>query len=60
MDVKTDGEINESECNVREKPVVYESGYLLYSSTDQLWEPFIVAQLSEEAMAADYDHLSPF
>jgi hypothetical protein len=46
--------------NIREKPVMYESGYLFYSPTDKLWEPFVIAQLIEEVTAANNAELSPF
>lgn len=52
--------LRESECDIREKPIMDESGYFLYSPTDQLREPFVVTQLAEEVIAAGDDELPSF
>lgn len=44
--------------HIREKSVVYEGRYLLYSSAYELRKSFIVTQLVEEVMTANYDKLS--
>jgi hypothetical protein len=47
-----------SQSDIREQPVMHEGGYLLYSPANKLGEPFVVAQLAEEVVTADYDELS--
>ena len=41
--------------SIREKPVMHESGYLLYRPAGKLGEAFVVAQLVEEVVTVNDD-----